>query len=255
MKFLYKCPAGFKILFIPVISILTLLLPPYFCLSLIIIQFILLLIHGFSLRAQLKDLRPLLYYIFLLLTVKILSILMEFFTIIPSFMVEKTFNFEEFWLWLKARLLFDTSTFFMLSKIFCLLQTASLLFKTSTSLQIREAFEKMELFVRRLFTKKTLKAKNKSSSSEDRLSLQTFEEASSANDSMQKVPSTPFATALSMFVNFIPMVSSIWAQSKKAWFARGGKKGLKMYMSLLPVLFSVGMKKAWNTARAFEARS
>ena len=57
-----------------------------------------------------------------------------------------------------------------------------------------------------------------------------------------------------MFLNFIPMVTKIWTQAQKAWFARGGKKSIKMYLSLLPVLFSVGMKKAWNTARAIESR-
>ena len=51
------------------------------------------------------------------------------------------------------------------------------------------------------------------------------------------------------------MVTKIWAQAQRAWFARGGKKSIKMYLTLLPVLFSVGMKKAWNTSRAIEVRS
>ena len=57
-----------------------------------------------------------------------------------------------------------------------------------------------------------------------------------------------------MFLNFIPMLAQIWEQSKKAWQARGGKKGVKMYGVLLPVLFSVGMKKAYNQARAIFVR-
>lgn len=57
-----------------------------------------------------------------------------------------------------------------------------------------------------------------------------------------------------MFLNFIPMLSQIWEQSKKAWFARGGKKGIRMYGTLLPVLFSVGLKKAYNQARAISLR-
>ena len=57
-----------------------------------------------------------------------------------------------------------------------------------------------------------------------------------------------------MFLNFIPLVSKIWEQSKKAWLARGGKNFVKMYLALLPVLFSVGMKKAYNMSRAIAIR-
>ena len=64
-----------------------------------------------------------------------------------------------------------------------------------------------------------------------------------------------FTNAIYMFVNFIPMVSRIWEESQRAWFARGGKKSLRMYMTLLPILFSVGMKKAYNAARAVTIRS
>ncbi|MCR4742928.1 MAG: hypothetical protein K5866_08695 [Treponema sp.] len=50
------------------------------------------------------------------------------------------------------------------------------------------------------------------------------------------------------------MVSKIWNQSKKAWLARGGKISIKMYKVLIPLLFSVGMKKAYNMARAISIR-
>lgn len=111
---------------------------------------------------------------------------------------------------------------FLLLKLFCMMQSASLVFKTSTSLQLRDGIEKIELCLR-----KTLHLKEK----------------------------TSFTNAISMFLNFIPMVTKIWAQTQKAWFARGGKKSVKMYLTLLPILFSVGMKKAWNTARAMEVRN
>lgn len=57
-----------------------------------------------------------------------------------------------------------------------------------------------------------------------------------------------------MFLNFIPMIASIWQQLRRAWAARGGKNGIRMYILLLPVLFFVAMKKAWNMSRAIEAR-
>ena len=189
-SFLHKCPCWIKTLFIPVISILFLFLPVYFCLSLIILQISIAFVLRFSFKQQLADLKPVIYYALLLF-------LMEIFTCIFS-------------------------TLFLLAKLFCMMQSASLVFKTSTSLQLREGIEKIELFVRKI-----LHLKNK----------------------------TSFTNAISMFLNFIPMVTKIWAQAQKAWFARGGKKSIKMYLTLLPVLFSVGMKKAWNTSRAIEVRS
>jgi hypothetical protein len=62
------------------------------------------------------------------------------------------------------------------------------------------------------------------------------------------------AEPISMFLNFIPMVSKIWRQLKISWKARGGKESLKMYVVLFPVLFSTGMKKAWNLSRAISIR-
>ena len=106
-------------------------------------------------------------------------------------------------------------------KIFSVLQSASLVFKTSTSLELREGIWTIEKHVRKMFH---LKEKN----------LVT--------------------DAVSLFLNFIPMVSKIWEQSKRAWLARGGRKGVIMYLRLLPVLFFVGMKKAYNAARAVSIR-
>ena len=55
---------------------------------------------------------------------------------------------------------------------------------------------------------------------------------------------------LSLFVCFIPLVSKIWRQMEQAWRIRAGKNSIKKYAVLLPVFFSVGMKQAWNMARA-----
>ena len=49
-------------------------------------------------------------------------------------------------------------------------------------------------------------------------------------------------------------VSKNWQQTTRAWKARGGRKSLRMFAVLLPVFFSVGMKQAYNSARAISAR-
>ncbi len=161
----------------------------------------------FSLKEQLADLRPVLFYGVLLLIFKIISY---------AFSGTSFLEIKANW-WIEEK-----ETVFLLIKLFCIMQSVSLIFKTSTSLELREGIEKIELWVR-----KKLHLKEKRT----------------------------FTNAIFMFLNFIPMVSKIWQQSQRAWIARGGKKSLKMYMILLPVLFSVGMKKAYNMARAIEIRS
>lgn len=197
-SFLHKCPSWIKILFIPLINILFLYLPPQFSLFLIIFQTILAFCLKFSLAEQLEDLKPIIYY----------AVLLFFFQIF--LWVFSGPNLEN----LKNRFSWESEkdTVFLLLKLFAVMQSASLVFKTSTSLEMREGIAK-------IFGRKSA-----------------------------------ITNAISMFLNFLPMVSKIWQQSKKVWKARGGKNGIKMYAVLLPVLFSVGMKKAYNAAKAVQIR-
>ena len=190
-SFLHKCPAWVKMLFLPLVNILFLCLPPVFSFVLIAVPFILACFLNFTIKEQLSDLLPVFFYAFFL-----------FFMHFCMWLFGGVFSVEI----LKENLL-------LLVKILAVMQGASLLFKTSTSLELREGIGK-------LFGQKSA-----------------------------------LSYALFMFLNFIPMVGKIWEQSKKAWFARGGKHNIKMYLTLLPVLFSVGLKKAYNTARALSVRS
>lgn len=195
-SFLHKCPAWCKILFVPVINILFLCLPFYFSIGLIVFQFTLACILRFTLREQLCDLKPVFFYGILMIFVDLMTMIGSG----KSFM--QTFSWEN-----------QRDTVHALINIFAVLQSASLLFKTSTSLEMRDGIAK-------IFGRKSA-----------------------------------ITNALSMFLNFLPMVSKIWEQSMRAWIARGGKKNIKMYFTLLPVLFSVGLKKAYNAARAVSIRN
>jgi biotin transport system permease protein/energy-coupling factor transport system permease protein len=110
----------------------------------------------------------------------------------------------------------------MLVKLFCVMQSASILFKTSTSLQIRDGIGVIESAVRKILP---VSKKN------------------------------TFTDTIALFVCFIPMVYKNWELSKRAWFARGGKSGIKMMKSIFPVFFSVGIKQAYNAARAMAVRN
>lgn len=203
-SFLHKCPAWAKILFIPIINILFLCLPPVFSIILVCLQFILACCLRFTFKEQFTDLKPVLFYAVIV-----------FFMQILMWLFGGQFLAEEGWIVsLKNNFSWESEkeTVFLLVKIFAVMQSASLVFKTSTSLEIRDGIGK-------LFGQSSL-----------------------------------LTNALFMFLNFIPMVSKIWEQSKRAWIARGGKENIRMYMTLLPVLFSVGMKKAYNTSKAILIR-
>ena len=195
-SFLHKCPAWIKILFIPLVNILFLCLPPVFATGLIVFQIVLAFCIGFTVREQFTDIKPVIYYAFL---VFIMQLLIWIFSGMKDFAA--SFSWES-----------EQETVFMLIKIFAVMQSASLMFRTSTSLEVRDG-------IGRVFGYKSV-----------------------------------ITNALFMFLYFIPIVSKIWEKIKKAWIARGGKENIKMYTTLLPVLFSVGLKKAYNAARAVSIR-
>ena len=177
-----------KLLLVPAISIAVFTLPWQVALALSFAQIILSFCLHITLRDQLEYLRAVLYYAAILIFAKLIG---------ASFSKQPPQDFLQDFL----------PTLIMLLKLLCVIQTAALVLKTTTPLQIRQALSK-----------------------------------------------APFSEALTLFICFIPQVSKNWAQTKKAWFARGGKKSLRMLVVLLPVLFSVGMKQAWNTARALTVR-
>ncbi len=220
-SFIHICPAWIKILIIPLINILFFKLPPVFVFILFALQTLVSFCLHFTLREQLLDLRAVVFYAVLLIFTKLIAgiaiIISDKSFIFPelSQLPELTISF----------LLAEKETFVLLLKLFCVMQSASIIFKTSTSLELREGLSKIEMFLRRPFLKK----KN-------------------------SVISTPVAEAVSIFICFIPQVSKNWTQAKLAWQARGGKRNLKMLYVLLPVFFSVGMKQAYNSARAIAIR-
>lgn len=215
-SFLHKMPAWIKLLLIPAINIAVFCLPYYVSIGFLILQFILCCILHFTIREQFEDLKPVIYY----------AILLYFFNLISSsistFIAKNELSFYENIKAIGKASLFNKETFLMLVKLFCIMQSASIVYKTSTSLEIREGIGIMEAAVRKFLHLK------------------------------QKLTLT---NTISLFVTFIPMVFSVWTKTKKAWYARQGKGGIKMYMTLLPVLFSVGMKQAYNSAKAVSIRN
>lgn len=203
---IHRTPAVIKILLIPAVNILFFLLPYYFSVGLFFVQLATCFYLRFTIKEQLNDLKPVIYY----------AVLLYFTTFIGQFFTS-SFN-------LKLSVINTFSNFEslkMLLKLFCIMQCASIIFKTSTTLQIREGIGQIETFIRKLLP---VSKKNK------------------------------FTNAISLFMCFIPLVYRNWEQCKRAWFARRGKKTIFMFLTILPVFFSVGIKQAWNTSRALYVR-
>lgn len=205
-SFMHRFPTWIKILFIPVASICVFRLPVTFALVLLALQTLVSFLLRFTIREQLADLRAVLYYAAILYFAKITGSLVSHFTAGTAF----SFTMEK-------------ETCFLLLKLLCVMQTASIIFKTSTSLQIREGLELIEFTLRKIFH-------------------------------IKNADCTPVAQTVSLFICFIPQISKNWNQAVLAWKARGGKKSLRMLAVLLPVFISVGMKQAYNSARAVSIR-
>lgn len=241
-----------KIFLVPFVSILTLFLPDYFTLALILILFVISAIVRLSFREQLAFFKPVIYYaFFLFLTKLIISLLSAF----ETENMENDFVLSEYFSILLQSFSWqnEKSSVFMLAKIFCLLQISAIFFKTTTSLEIREQVYKVEMFFNRIFHKGQFRA-GKNSEKSFQVIVDPENEDEEGESESEDGNRLLVTDAISMFINFIPMVMKIYEQSKKVWIARGGKKGIRMLLVLLPVLFSIGMKKAWNTNRAFQSR-
>ena len=192
-SFLHRCPAWIKILLIPVVSIVVFKLPFYCAAGLCVIQIIIACALRFTIREQLRDLKAVLYYAAFLIFAKVIGSI----TAGVSAGSLSSISLSDIPQLTAAFLISEAATWALLLRLLCVMQTASLIFKTSTSLQIREGLEVIEMKIRR---------KRKA----------------------------PIAQAVSLFICFIPQVSKNWQQAKLAWRARGGKTNLRMLMVLLP---------------------
>lgn len=213
-SFLHRMPAWIKIIAVPVMSAAVFSLPPCVSIALIALQFILASFLRFSLREQFRDLKFVIYFAFFLYFTAFIG----FFC--ADFIGGKT-GFLSALVLSAGRTFRNSATAFMLLKLLCVMQTSSVVFKTTTSLEMREGVGAIESAVRRFLH---LRQEN------------------------------TLTDLFSFTLYFIPLMFKIWSQLETAWKARLGKSGPKMFTALLPSLFSVGMKSAFNAARAVMIR-
>ena len=211
-SFIHKIPAWIKVLFIPLFNISVFYFRWSFAAGFFCFNVILFFCLRFSIKEQYRDLKPGIFYaefLYLLNFLTTLYLLWNFSQ--PVEILKNAF----------LTTILDKNTAVFVLKFSVCVQSCSLMFKTSTNLELREGIEKIELAVRRV-----LPCKKKA----------------------------VLARYISLMIIFIPEVFKLWNQISRAWKARNGKNGLKMIMTLIPVLFSTGFKHGWNTSRAITIR-
>jgi energy-coupling factor transporter transmembrane protein EcfT len=157
---------------------------------------------GIGFAAQIKEARPFLLYLAFLYAVQAAPI---------AFSLLKSASFSYAALLLPSRKFY--ASFFL---IVILAQSSQLFYKTTTSIELKDALEAIE---------KKLSGK------------------------------TRFSRAFAVYVSFIPAVFEAWNRLDLAWRARQGRGGLQKAAVLVPSFFSLCLNAAWHKERALRHRS
>ena len=183
---LHRAPALLKLCLLLLLPTAAFFLPFKWCLPYILLNIAASSYAGFSPVRQLKDLKPILYYaVFLAFTQAVAYITGGGGSVKPLIL--------------------------LILRLICALQITSLFFCTTTSLELKQALEKI----------------------------------------LPKKISLLFV----LFLAFIPILFSVWAQTELSWKARAGKNSPKKLFVLLPVFISAAFFKAQNLFYSLQNRS
>jgi len=216
---LHKLPVMLKIFLLLPLSIFCLALPSFWLCAGIITAVITAFICRFSLREQLTDLKPAVIYAVLMYVLSIFTNLFNYVNV-----TQLSFHCS------LLSVLCPHPDFLRIAlRLTLIIQLSALLFRTTSSIEIRECLCNIEYFIKSIFTKLPLFNKN--------ISLRSR-----------------FSENISVFLMFIPEIFTIWSNIDLAWKARGGKQDLKKIKMLIFVLITLSFEKAALKAKALEAR-
>jgi len=230
---LHKWPVMLKLFLLLPLSIFCLALPSFWLCIGIITAVIFAFLCRFTLREQLTDLKPAVIYAVIMYA---LSVFSNFY----NYLKDIQFIFPDSFFSVHCSLFsVNCSLFSVLCphpdylritlRLTLIIQLSALLFRTTSSIEIRECLCNIELFIKRSFAK-----------------LPFFKKQISLR--------AGFAENISVFLMFIPEIFTIWSNIDLAWKARGGKNGFKKMTMLVFVLISISFEKAAIKAKALEAR-
>ena len=215
---LHKWPVMLKLFLLLPLSIFCLALPAFWLILGIVSAVILAFLCRFTLRDQLTDLKPAAIYASLMYALSIFSNLFNYFNVIQP---PETASL--------LIILIPHPDFLRIAlRLTLIIQLSALLFRTTSSIEIRECLNSVEIFIKRILSK-----------------LPFFK-----NISLKP----RFAENISVFLMFIPEIFSIWTNIDLSWKARRGKPGLKKIRMLVFTLISLSFEKAALKAKALGAR-
>ena len=118
---------------------------------------------------------------------------------------------------------------FLILRFALILQLSALLFRSTTTLEIRDSLNEIETRIRRFlsrlpFLKKHIELKPR------------------------------LGTGIALFAGFIPEIFQTWERIDRAWLARGGKNNSEKIRTLVFILISLSFEKAAQKAKAIAAR-
>lgn len=208
---LTKLPAGIKLLalFFAIASLFSINLTVALVLCPLLILFS--AIMGFSLASQLKDFLPILAYLIL------------------YYLMAVTINAIQAGSLSSQSLIPSRKIILSILRLLLSVQLASLLYKSTTTTQIKFSLQKAESFLRRL-----------------------LHSIPFIGNKIDTRASTTFS--LTLVISFIPSIMSLWNQLEVSWRARGGKPGLSMVRTLLPQLLVLAFQDAEDSWQAIASR-
>jgi energy-coupling factor transporter transmembrane protein EcfT len=206
---LHRLPATLKLFLLLPLSVFCLSLPSLGLAAGIAATVAMAFLCGFTLREQLTDLKPAAFYAALMYGLSVFSTL-----------VENT-EARQPQTWVAA--LAPRPEFMIVSlRLAFVVQLSSLLFRSTSPIELRDALAAIERFIRvKVF----------------RLPLQY-----------------KFSGTLSLFLCFIPAIFEIWTAVNLAWKARAGKGGTRKIKTLVFILITLSLEKAALKAKALAAR-
>jgi biotin transport system permease protein len=205
--FLHKIPAVLKLFLLLPLSI--------FCMSLsscnlaigIAATILLAFLCRFSPLEQITDIKPAFYYAILMYALSAFS------------------NLLENWNALSLAVLIPRPEFVIIAlRLVLIVQLSALLFRTTSSIELKDGLNSIEQFIRRLFSGKKGSYR------------------------------TRFTDTISLFLRFIPEIFETWTNVNLAWKARNGKQGFAKIKPLVVVIISLSFEKAAGKAKAIAAR-
>ena len=215
--YLHKLPPLLKLIMLLPFSVFCLSLPPLWLAAGIISAVFTAFMCKFTLQEQVTDIKPAAFYAVLMYALSIFSNLFEYWGIIPPAA-------------LAVAVFIPHSDFLQIAlRLLLMVQMSALLFRTTTSMEIRESLYAVERFFRRLISRLPF----------------------TGNWISHRLR---FANSISLFLSFIPEIFSAWSSISLSWKARGGKRNLAKIKTLTLILITHSLEKAAIKAKALEAR-